>query len=327
MSAYTNLTGVPLSLAVFLATDNYDYDPTAISATSLIKPLKQRILAARVPAGAYKTDVLQLVKSRMGSAIHDAVEKAWVGGHYIEAMKKLGYPDDVIARVVVNPDPDNIPPNAIPVYMEQRVKREIAGKTISGKYDFIAEGRLEDFKSTSTYTWVKGMKDDDYQLQGSIYRWLNPKIITEPYMVIQYLFTDWKAGLAKSSPNYPARPVEPKKIPLLSLEDTEQYVVERIRLFDNYWNAPESELPPCGDRDLWRDEPVFKYYKNPTKLTRSTKNFDTLKEANQRLAEDGGVGIVIEKPGEVRACKFCPAFPVCQQKNEYLLDGTLVLDN
>jgi hypothetical protein len=326
MSVYTNLTGVPLSLAVFLATDHYDYDPNTISATALIKPLKQRILAARVPPGQYKTDVLALVKSRMGSAIHDAIEKAWVGGHYTTAMRALGYPEEVINRVVINPDPDNLPPGAIPVYMEQRVKREIAGRTVSGKYDFIAEGRLEDFKSTSTFTWLKGMKDDDYQLQGSIYRWLEPKIITEDYMVIQYIFTDWKPGMAKANAAYPQRPVEPKKIPLLDLDTTEAYIVNKIEQLNALWKAPEEELPRCEDRDLWRDDPVYKYYKNPAKLTRSTKNFDTLQEANQRFAEDGGVGIVIERPGEVRACKYCPAFPVCTQKDEYLLEGSLIMD-
>lgn len=326
MFSYTNLTGVPLSLAAFLAHDSYDYDPHTISATSLIKPLKQRILASRVPPGAFPVDVLSLVKSRMGSAIHDAVEKVWVAGHYRESMKLLGYPQAVIDRVVVNPDPNNLPPGAIPVYMEQRLYKEIEGQKVSGKFDFVAEGRLEDFKSTSTFTWIKGTKTEDYQLQGSIYRWLGPHIITEPYMVIQFIFTDWKEGIAKTDKNYPQRPVEPLQIPLLSLEDTEDFVVDRLRQYKAMKDLPEEELPMCSDKDLWRDDPVFKYYKNPAKLTRSTKNFESKEEAYARLAEDGGVGIVLEKPGEVRACKYCAAFPVCKQKDAYLADGTLSLD-
>lgn len=325
MSAYTNLTNVPLSLAVYLATDHYDSDPSAISATALIRPIRQLVLAPRVPVDMRATDVLQLVKSRIGTAIHDGIEKAWVGGHYREAMQRLGYSQSIIDKVVINPDPDNLPPGAIPVYMEQRMYRELDGYKISGKYDFIAEGKLEDFKSTSTYTWVKGMKDDDHQLQGSIYRWLGPKIITEEYMVIQYIFTDWKKGLA-TNPAYPQRPVEPKKIPLLSLDDTEAYIRDRLQLINRYRKAPDEEIPRCSEKDLWRDEPVFKYYKNPAKLTRSTKNFDTMKEALVRLAEDGNVGIVLEKPGEVRACKWCPAFHACAQKDEYLANGTLYLD-
>lgn len=144
-------------------------------------------------------------------------------------------------------------------------------------------------------------------------------------MVIQFIFTDWKEGIAKADKKYPQRPVEPLNIPLLSLDDTEAFVVDKLRQYRALKDLPEEELPRCTDKDLWRDEPVFKYYKNPTKLTRSTKNFDTKEEAYARMAEDGGVGIVLEKPGEVRACKFCRAFPVCEQKDAYLADGSLVL--
>ena len=49
MRKYLNNSNVPLSLAVFLATDNYDHESDTISATTLIKPLRQIILAARVP--------------------------------------------------------------------------------------------------------------------------------------------------------------------------------------------------------------------------------------------------------------------------------------
>lgn len=322
MSSYTNVTGIPLSLAVYLATDHYDHDPETISATALIKPVKQVILASRVPAHQRTTDILQLVKSRMGTSIHSGIELAWAGGHYKQAMRKLGYPESVIDKVVINPDPDNLPVGAIPVYMEKRERRSIGGRVVSGKYDFIAEGRLEDFKTTSTYVWVKGTRDTSHQLQGSIYRWLNPKIITESYMVIQYLFSDWKQGMTKS-PGYPQRPVEPYRIPLLSLDDTEDYILAKLQLLDRLKNAPEDSMPTCSEADLWRDAPVWKYYKDPAKTTRSTKNYDNKEEANLRAAQEGG--IVLEKPGEVRACNYCAALPVCQQAKGYVEDGSLIL--
>ena len=43
------------------------------------------------------------------------------------------------------------------------------------------------------------------------------------------------------------------------------------------------------------------------------------------MAEDGNVGDVLTVPGEVVKCKYCDAAPVCQQKNTYILDGTLKL--
>jgi hypothetical protein len=328
-STYLNGTGVPLSVAVYLATSHYDHVPNAVSATSLMKPIRQQILAARLPAEQSQTEVLQVVKSRIGSAIHDGIEKAWTGGHYKAAMKNLGYPQKIIDRVVVNPE-GTLPKGAIPVYMEQRMFREIDGRTISGKFDFIAEGRLEDFKSTGSWSWIAGGKEEDYQLQGSIYRWIDAaqplRKITRDHMAIQFFFTDWMAAKAKADPAYPQRPVEQKLIPLLPLDDTEQYIRGKLRQFALHRNAPEPDLPHCTDKELWRKAPVFKYYRDPAKRTRSTKNFDTAAEAHQRLIKDGNVGVVVEVPGEVVACKYCPAFPVCGQKDKLIADGSLRLE-
>jgi len=344
MPTYLNETGVPLSMAVYLATDHYDYIPNTISATSLIKPVRQLILASRVPAGEDATDVLRLAKSRIGTSIHDGIEKAWVGGHYKRAMKHLGYTESVIDRIVVNPEEilrkygytdesldgvpmaTEIPDKPIPVYMEIRNFRQVGDKKVSGKFDFVAEGRLEDVKSTSTFTYINQSKTDDYKLQGSIYRWLNPKLITQDHMAIQFVFTDFMQGKAKTDPSYPKRQVETQKIPLLPIEETDQFVRAKLAQLEQFKNAPEDALPRCSDKDLWRKDPVWKYYKDPNKRVRSTKNFDNPQDAYIRMQDDGNVGVVVEVPGEVVACKYCPAFSVCNQKNEYIANGSLKVD-
>lgn len=323
MRTYSNQAGVSLSMAVFLATDTYDgKEDDTISATALLKPIRQTVLAARVPEEHAVVDVLSLVKSRMGTAIHDSIEKSWTQ-HYRQAMEALGYPKRVIDRVVINPAANEDLEDKIPVYLEQRRYKEIGGKRVSGKFDFVAEGRIEDFKSTSANTWVSGNKSEDYVLQGSIYRWLAQDIITQDTMAIQFIFTDWMPGRAKADPNYPQRPTMQKVFKLLSLEETEAYVRQRLRQIDHYFDKPEEEIPECTDKELWRRDPQWKYYKNPQKMTRSTKNFDDKMEAYQRLSKDGNVGVVIEVPGEVVACKYCPAFPICSQKDRLIADGSL----
>jgi hypothetical protein len=321
---YHNPTKVPLSLAVFLATDHYDHIPDTISATGLIKPLRQTVLSKRVPREDAFVDILGVVKSRMGTAIHDGIEKAW-NGDYKTAMRGLGYPDKLIERIKVNPNPDDVTDNDIPVYMEQRHFKTVRGVQVSGKYDFVAAGVLEDFKSTGTYTWVNGTKTEDYQLQGSIYRWLSPHIITADHMTIQFIFTDWMPGRAVS-PDYPQRAVEALHIPLLTLEETEAFIVNKLEQIDQYANASEEDIPFCNDKELWRKDPVFKYYKNPQKMVRSTKNFTTGPEAYARQATDGGKGIVLEVPGQVIACKYCAAFPICSQKDGLIADGSLIIE-
>ena len=324
MRRYTNQAGVPLSRAVYLATDNYDYsnDPKTISATSLLKPLKQLVLAARVPQEQSLVEVNNLVQSRMGSSIHDGIERSWING-YKRAMVSLGYPQKIIDRVLINPNNDELYEGCIPVYLEQRSTREIAGRSISGKYDFVGEGRLEDFKTTGVFTYMNNTKDKDYILQGSIYRWLNPKIITQDQMAIQFLFTDWSAALSRQNPNYPQARTVQKLYQLKSLPETEHFIVSKIRLIDKYWNAPEEEIPACTDEELWRSEPQWKYYRDPKKTTRSTKNFDNKQEAYLRMAQDGNVGVIVEVPGKAVACKYCPAFPVCKQAQALIAAGDL----
>ena len=324
MRRYTNQAGVPLSLAVYLATDNYDYsnDPKTISATSLLKPLKQLVLAARVPQEQSLVEVNSLVQSRMGSSIHDGIERSWING-YKRAMVSLGYPQKIIDRVLINPNNDELYEGCIPVYLEQRSTREVAGRIVSGKYDFVGEGRLEDFKTTGVFTYMNNTKDQDYILQGSIYRWLNPKVITQDQMAIQFLFTDWSAALSRQNPNYPQARTVQKLYQLKSLPETEHFIVSKIRLIDKYWNAPEEEIPACTDEELWRSEHQWKYYRDPKKTTRSTKNFDNKQEAYLRMAQDGNVGVIVEVPGKAVACKYCPAFPVCKQAQALIAAGDL----
>lgn len=325
MRTYSNQAGVPLSMAVFLATDTYDgKEDDTLSATTLLKPIRQVVLSDRVPQEHGVVDVISLLKSRMGTAIHDSIEKSWTSS-YRESMQALGYPQRVIDRVVINPAANDDLTDKIPVYMEQRSYKEIEGIRVSGKFDFVAEGRIEDFKSTSVNTWINNNKDEDYVLQGSIYRWLNPKIITQDTMAIQFIFWDWQIGRAKTDPNYPARPTMQKVFKLMSVEATENYVRGRLRQLKQFWKAPEQDLPLCTDKELWRRDPHWKYFKNPAKTTRSTKNFDNAQDAYARLAADGHVGIVKEIPGEAVACRFCPAFPICSQKDQLIASGDLKL--
>jgi hypothetical protein len=325
MQTYTNSSAVPLAVAVYLATDHYDYIPNTISATALLKPIRARVLASRVPADMGMIDIMSMSKSRIGTSIHDGFEKAWVGGHYKESMLKLGYPQSVIDRIVVNPE-GPLPPKAIPVYLEKRSFRDHMGYRIGGKFDLVAEGRVADVKSTGTYTWTNETKTEDYQLQGSIYRWLNPEIIVDDLMAVYFFFTDWAAYRLKSEKNYPPQPVMQQLIPLLSLQDTEDFISQRLQLFDQHKTSHEQDLPLCTDKELWRKEAVYKYYKSGKIGPRSTKNFPTAREAHEQLHKDKGVGIVVEVPGEVVACKYCPAFPLCTQKDRLIADGSLKLE-
>jgi len=325
----TNKGYIPLALAVWLLHDEYDYidEPNYISVTGLMKPIRHIILPSRVPPEKRESDVEDYISRALGHSLHDSIEKAWVKGA-ARSLRLLGHPQSVIDRVLVNPTPEQLAgtKNPIPVYLEQRSFRKITVGgttfTIGGKFDMVAEGIVHDNKSTTAYTWLYGGKDDDYRLQGSLYRWLNPDKITEDFIRINFIFTDWQKAQAKQNPNYPQKRLEYKDIPLMSLEETERWIRKKLELVIKYQDSPEAEIPECTDEELWRSAPQYKYYADPLKTSgRSTKNFDNPLEAKKfMLGDKGGKGVIITIPGEVKRCSYCEAFPICSQKDKYFHD-------
>lgn len=320
----TNIHGISLPLAVWLLHDDYDYvnDPNYVSATSMLKSTRQLVLSRRVNQEEREIDISTLLNSRLGSAIHDSMEKAW-RANGAKALKLLGYPEHIWSNIVVNPTADEITanPSRIPVWIEQRSFRKITidgvEYTIGGKFDQVIQGRLFDAKSTSVYTYLLNRKDEDYAMQGGIYKWLNPELITSDHVFIQFIFTDWQKARAKADPeNYPQTRVLEYPVALPSMEEVERFIASKIREIIRYKNAADEQIPYCTDQELWRSEPQYKYYADPAKTKRSTKNFDDKAEAYAHLASKGK-GVVKEVPGDVKACEFCPAFNACKQKDLY----------
>jgi hypothetical protein len=330
VTTITNTGDIALPLAVWLLDDNYDYikEDNYISVTGLMKPLRQIVLPSRIPPEEQSLDVSDLIASSLGHAIHDSIEKSWSDGRHVRALRMLGYPQQIVDQIRVNPSDEEYAAGngIIPVFLERRGIRPFGEHKIGGKFDLVADGIIQDNKSTSVFAWVKGTRDDEHILQMSLYRWidayrtqqgLKPRI-TEDYGVINYIFTDWSKMMANSVGNYPPKRVMTKHLQLMSLDETEAWVVAKLALIQRWKDAPEAELPHCTDIELWRSEPVYKYFADPLKVTgRSTKNFDNLAEANRFCAEKGK-GVVITKPGEPKRCSYCAAFDICTQKDAYL---------
>jgi len=322
----TNFNNLSLAMAVWLAHDDYDNGSEehpgrdVISVTSLLKPTRQLVLSHRLPPSERVVDLVDLIPSVLGRAIHNSIEDAWTKG-YASAMRKLGMPKRLIEKVRINPtDADRAAdPDIVPIYLEQRYFREIDGIIISGKFDQIINGEVNDTKTTSVYTYMHNTKEEDYRLQGSLYRWINPEKVTSDQMRVQHVFTDWQRSASRIQKNYPPHRVVEKVIQLLSIEETEAWIRAKIREIVRNQDLPEPEIVRCSEKDLWRSDPVYKYYADPAKAAeggRSTKNFDTYAEAATHQSQ-AGKGVVITVPGKVRACTYCPGFELCSQKDEY----------
>jgi len=325
----TNRSNIPLALAVWLLHDEYDYinRPNYFSLTTLLKPLRQIILPRRIEPGlADPPDLEDFIARALGHSLHDSIEKAWKVG-YARSLKLLGHPQHVIDRVIINPTDEyrQTHPECIPVFLEQRAYRKVMVNgveyEIGGKFDMVAEGILTDNKSTSVYAQIFGGRDEDYKLQMSGYDWLDkaqpmPKI-TADYGVIHFIFTDWQKSQVLAGNNYPPSRLGKKSIALYSEPEMDRWVKNKLTLIQKYMNVSETQLPECSPEELWMSAPKFKYYADPAKTGgKSTRNFDTKQDASKHLAASGK-GVVIEVRGEPKRCGYCPAFPVCTQREKY----------
>lgn len=325
----TNDLDIDLPIAAWLLQDGYysgaDKAPPGelISVTSLMKPVRQQILQRQVPIEDQTVDLADLLASRMGHALHDSIERAWTEGDWQKAMKRLRYPQKVIDRIVINPKPEDVIDDQIPIYLEQRGFRETNGVVLTGQLDFSIDGAYRDVKSTSTFSYTSGSKDEDYVLQGSMYRWIMPDMIWKDTMRIEFLFTDWQK-YRTNEPNYPKSRSTHKEYTLMTTKETEEWVDERfndIRKNARYAKK-QDKLIRCTDKELWRGADSWKYYSNPEtakKGGRATKNFDNPADAEIHR-QKAGKGVVVHIPGEVKACAYCPAFAVCEQRKEYFPD-------
>jgi hypothetical protein len=323
---YTNNEAIPLSLAVFLATDNYAHndDPKTISTTSLLKPLKQIILATRTPKGSGMSDISTKIASCIGTAIHSGLEASWANNHK-QAMTDLGYPKKIVDAVRINPSKEELDADdsIIPVYLEIRTNKLIAGWTISGQFDLVLEGKVHDLKTTGTYSYISKSNDTKYIQQASIYRWLNPTIITDNVMSILFAFTDWSKLASMTQKDYPKSKLLEQSYNLMSLPETEMFIKNKLALINKHLLSAEADIPECSKEDLWEGETKWKYYKDPNKTARSTKNFSDPILAHERLMGDGGVGIVKEIRGKVKACNYCDCSAICSQFKKLQQEGRL----
>ena len=323
---YTNNNNISLPLAVFLMYDDYNYDErsNAISATGLIRPIRQLVLAQQNPTEAKTVEISELVASRMGNAIHKGCEIAWTDLPTVKkALKTLGANDDAADSIRINPP--YLKEGETAVYVEQRIEKTIDDFIISGQYDLVLDGVLNDFKSTSVWTYIFDSSADSYIKQGSIYKWLSPDKITSDYININYIFTDWSAAKAREKKDYPQFKAITKKYDLWSIEETENWIRNKLDAYKLHLNTSQEGLPECTDEELWATEETFKYYKNPNKLDRSTKNFKTMDEALIRKSEDGDVGIIKTVPGTVKHCPYCPVVNICTQAEAMRVSGRLIL--
>ena len=319
---YTNVNNISLPMAVWLARDEYQHDSrtNVISVTSLLKSTRQLVLGMRVTPSETTPliDISNNLASRIGTSLHNSIEDSWTENHN-QALTDLGYPKRAIDRVLINPEPEELTEDSIPLYFEKRTEKQVGNWIISGQFDLIYDHQVQDVKSTSVFTYVNRTNDLKYSQQGSLYRWLNPDLIKKDDMAIQFIFKDWNKNMVSNDPRYPKMPVLEHTVPLMPITQTELFVLGKIADIEKYMYADEADLPYCTDEDLWRRDTSYKYYSKPDSK-RASKVFDNPGDANMHLANKGK-GEVREIKSQPTACLYCSAATECSQFKGFVANG------
>lgn len=294
----TNKYNLPREIVSWLERDDYLHESGVISATGIMKPVRAVVLQRR-HGNELSTDISSFIASRYGTAIHDS----------FEAIKS-----ELSMQGIVQ---------------EQRVYATVGSYKISGKFDMLKtlpDGTkiLQDIKSTSVWKYVKNQELTDYVTQLSIYRWLlheNGIEISDRANII-FFFTDWsRSGARKSPDTYPPLRIAIKDIQLWTMEGTEDYVKERLALFDAVKDVPDNELPECTTEELWQDDREFKAIKKGG-LKASKVFVNDEAGARAYLAEKGPEYELKIEGGLIKRCPdYCPCWCVCNQYARMKAEG------
>lgn len=215
-----------------------DYDayvkskiPKSISGTSFLSPIQKVILNSR-----YKPEIDpdKKIASSIGTAVHEWYEK--------ECIIPIGFKFDFAGDYyeVIGKE----------VRFAQKIKG--TGMTATGTADlvFLINGthiKIGDYKTTKDWIF-KARKFDKWVKQLSIYnvlahlKYKHP--VSEYGVILYYNKTSEAAG--KPSLGH-------KELKLMSLKDTRDFMVERAKEIESYWDLPEDDLhklPNCTQQEM-----------------------------------------------------------------------------
>ena len=280
---FTNRYNLPEELISWIKTDEYDYEPGVISATTLLKPARAYALKKN-NFDKLEVDLTNIVASRIGTVIHDSLANC------VEINEERGD------------------------FKEKRFYVQVLGRKISGKIDLFFNNTVKDYKTTNVYKYLK--KDfKDYIIQLSIYRYILVKngFNVNDFGCIYFFFNDWsKKDLNKDG--YPQSKILQQKLQLMSINDTEKFIIDRLNEFD----SALLKLPECTSEQLWQTETTYAVMKN-LDAARAIRVFATKHEAEQ--FNDGKLNVIVERKGMAKRCEYCSVYPICQQCQKMIAEN------
>lgn len=268
MGHLTNLHGLPDALVAAVRNDPYAGGGD-ISVTKLIDSPQRRALAKKYRELVVE-DVSERVWALMGQAVHTVLERA----------------------------------NTTSL-VEKRLFADVGGWKLSGQFDRIhlQDGLMQDWKVCSVF---KADGDIQWERQLNVLRWLAIQNgIQVDRLEVVAILRDWKLSESRRKAAYPNAAVKVIKVPAWELNDTLDYICERIKL---HQRAESGDPVECSDEDRWYSGSTFALMKT------GGKRAIRVAEVRAELGEPADGQEIIERPGVHRRClDYCEVAPFCPQ--------------
>ncbi len=187
---------------------------------------------------------------------------------------------------------------------EEHMRISHNGIVISGKSDLYINEGIDDYKVTSVYAFLLGLKPE-WTRQQNVYKWMwETQGFPVKTLKIQAILRDWQKGKALTDPDYPEIPFQTVNLPVWSHEKIEGYINDRINLHLNH------AYDECTPEEKWTRPTMYAVMKGSNK--RASRVLDTREGAEQWIGDQKGFTIV-ERLGKDVKCedyclvkKFCP---------------------
>lgn len=285
----TNKLGLPTQLVRAVESD-YKYKDKKYSITSLLDPSR----------------VLQLKRRHNDEIEQDVSESIWMafGTGFHSVFENIKLHDYELA--------------------EQYVRATVYEDYIlSGIVDYIntKDKYVVDYKTTSVWSVIYESNNDKWlkQLQMSAYLWYKETNEWYDKGYIYAFLKDFNKRDSKSKDNYPELPIKVIEFDLGTVEEIEEWIINKFKDIKVYESLLDNQLPMCTLEDRFNKGDTFAIKKKKTK--RAMKVHTDYNEAKKHLSNlerkyPNMYELDIRKGKDVKCLDYCNCNKFCNYWRE-----------
>ena len=281
----TNNYNLPKALVNALTNDTHRGGGD-FSTTQLLKSPREFWLTAR-HSHEIETDAIENMWALFGTASHNIAERGETADSLVEEFMKIN----------------------------------IAGVTLTGIFDIFENGVLWDYKTKSVNSlfFFDAQAKATLTSQANIYAYMARKLFELDIKQLKDLFIlrDWTRAKAQYNKDYPSTQAQVVELPLFTEEQQKDLIIQRIEWIMKFKDVPDELLPECTKEYRWASPTVYKVYKGNNKTAvRGGANFSSCSEAKAFIDElDPTKKYRIEaiEGNNWRRCEYCSSRAFCNQ--------------